>query len=101
MAIRYEFDWYPVEAESNFVKHHVSFDDAISVIQDPLALSILDHASEKTEQRWVTIGMSRSAHLLLVVHTYMEIAVDRVYIRIISARRPTKREQRQYEQNSH
>ncbi len=43
------------------------------------------------------MGLSRDAGLLVVAHTYVEIDEDRVYIRVISARRPTKNEQRQYQ----
>jgi uncharacterized protein len=97
MAVRFEFDWDPAKASSNLEKHKVSFDDAQSVFLDPLALSIPDE--DETEERWVTIGMSSTAKLLLVVHTFIEVAADRAYIRIISARKPNKREKRQYEQN--
>jgi len=68
----------------------------MTVFLDPLSLSRLDDGSN--EERWVTIGLSRDTGLIVVVHTYVEIGEDRVYIRIISARRPTKNEQRQYEE---
>jgi uncharacterized protein len=94
--VRYEFDWDPVNARSNLEKHKASFDDAQSIFLDPLALSTPDE--DTTEERWITIGVSRSAKLLLVVHTFIESAANRLYIRIISARKPNKREKRQYEQ---
>ena len=70
----------------------------MTVFLDPLALSRLDNAHGSGEERWVTIGLSRDTGLIVVVHTYVEIGEDRVYIRIISARRPAKNEQRQYEE---
>jgi len=64
---------------------------------DPLALSRPDD-DQRSEERWITIGLSRAAKLLLVVHTHVALDSDRTYIRIISARKPTKRERRHYEQ---
>jgi uncharacterized DUF497 family protein len=96
---RFEFDWDPAKAARNLAKHRVSFEDAMGVFLDPLALSRLDDA-QGAEERWVTIGLSRGTNLLVVVHTHVEIDDDRIYIRIISARKPSKREKRQYEQES-
>jgi uncharacterized protein len=98
MAVRIEFDWDPAKAASNLVKHQkVSFDEAMTIFRDPLALSRPDDDSAE-EERWVTIGLSRDIRLLVVVHTHVELAADHVYIRIISARKPNKTEKRQYEQ---
>ena len=55
-AMRIEFDWDPAKAASNLDKHGVSFEDAMAVLSDPLALSRLDDDSAH-ETRWVTIGM--------------------------------------------
>jgi uncharacterized protein len=98
MAASIEFDWDPVKAASNVVKHEVSFDEAMTIFQDPLALSRPDDGVGSSEERWVTVGLSRLTRLLLVVHTHVELGRNRVYIRIISARKPTKKEKRQYEQ---
>ena len=95
-TMRFEFDWDVVKAASNLVSHKVSFEEAMTVFLDPLALSRTDDAHD--EERWVTIGMSRTPRLLLVVHTHIEIDDNLMYIRIISARLPTKREKRHYEQ---
>lgn len=95
--MRLEFDWDPAKAASNLAKHEVSFEDAMTIFLDPLALSRPDDASD-TEERWVTIGQSRDTRLLLVVHTHVELGEHHAYIRIISARKPTKRERWQYEQ---
>jgi uncharacterized protein len=95
---RYEFDWDPAKAASNFTKHRISFEQAMTVFLDPLSLSRLDDKHGSDEERWVTIGLSRDTGLMVVVHTYVEVEENRVYIRIISARRPTKNEQRQYEE---
>jgi uncharacterized DUF497 family protein len=96
--MQFEFDWDPAKAESNRLKHGVSFEDAMGAFGDPLALSLLDNVSGQGEERWVTIGRTPAGNLLLVVHTYVELSVERAAIRIISARRPTRREVRQYEE---
>jgi uncharacterized DUF497 family protein len=96
--MRFEFDWDPAKATSNLAKHGVSFEDAMPVFLDPLALSRPDEDSGIGEERWVTMGQGHDGKLLVVVHTHGEIADDIVAVRIISVRRPTKRETRQYEE---
>ena len=96
--MRLEFDWDPEKASSNRARHGVSFEDAMTVFLDPLALSRLDEAHGEPEERWVTLGRSGPGRLLLVVHTYIELIDDRIAIRIISARTATRREARQYEE---
>ena len=98
--MRYEFDRDQTKAKSNLAKHGISFEEAIAVFYDPLALSRLDEDYGANEERWVTRGQAREGRMGLVVHTYVEVAEDRVAIRIISARRPTNREMRQYEQGN-
>lgn len=63
-----------------------------------MALSRLDSVHGLHKERWVTIGLSHDINLMVVVHTYVEFDESWVYIRIISARRPTKNEKRQYEE---
>ena len=77
----------------------MKFEEAMTVFSDPLALSLLDDDSAE-EERWVTLGESNQSKLLVVVHTYMEVSHDVATIRIISARRPTQRERRQYEEQT-
>jgi hypothetical protein len=96
--MRFEFDWDPAKARSNREKHGVSFDQAMGVFADPLALSRLDDDQSAGEERWITLGMAGAGRLLLVVHTHIEISGDRIAIRIISARPATRRETRQYEE---
>ena len=91
-----EFDWDPAKASANAAKHRVSFDEAMTIFADPLALTIAD-PDTVIEERWITIGLSLPSRLLLVVHTHVALDDDHTYIRIISARRPTGRERRHYE----
>jgi uncharacterized DUF497 family protein len=94
--MRYEFDWDPAKAASNLAKHGVAFEDAIAVFHDPLALSRLDEDHGAGEERWITLGLGPDVRLLLVVHTYVERSDDRVTIRVMSARRASRREAAQY-----
>lgn len=93
----YRFDWDPVKAGRNRRKHGITFDLAASVFRDPLAVSILDDDHGDPEERWVTIGLVANGTLLVVSHTYREIGVNAADVRIISARRATSHERRQYE----
>lgn len=92
-----EFEWDPTKAASNLRKHGIDFDLAATVFQDPLALSIRDEEHSAFEERWVTMGWDRERRLLVVSHTDTPAAGDNTPVRIISARRATPRERRQYE----
>ncbi len=94
--MRLLFDWNPRKAESNLSKHATSFDEAMTVFEDGDALTIFDEDHSDDEDRWITLGESAAARLLLVVHTHVEIAEDIALIRVISARPPTRTETSQY-----
>lgn len=83
-----EFDIH--KAKSNLKKHGVSFDEASTALFDPRALCAADPDAEG-ENRWVLVGMSHAAHLLTVVYT-----LRGQRIRIISARKSTRREAHDY-----
>jgi hypothetical protein len=85
-----EFEWDPQKANANLQKHRISFVDAVSVFEDEWALTIEDNSLE--ELRLITIGSDAFGRILVVVYTYRGEAV-----RIISARRATPNERRQYE----
>ncbi len=91
-----EFEWDEDKAASNQKKHRVAFEDAATVFADPLAAIFDDEAHTEEEQREIIIGHSANHQLLLVCFTERAGAV-----RIISARRATKRERRDYEENPH
>jgi uncharacterized DUF497 family protein len=88
------FEWEPQKAKSNLKKHGVSFEEASTAFQDTLSLTIDDPLHSIDEVRAVLIGMSNKNRLLVVVHTEKE---DN--IRIISARKATKKERKNYESN--
>jgi uncharacterized DUF497 family protein len=90
------FEWDPAKARANRVKHGVDFEDAKRVFEDPFQRSRHDR-HEGGEDRWQTIGMVADFLLILVAHTFRDDGADEV-IRIISARRPTRQERKDYEQ---
>lgn len=90
------FEWDPEKAAANVRKHDVEFAEAASVFSDPLARIFADEAHSDFEQRELIIGHSRR-ELLLVV-SFTEFALG--HIRIISARRATKRELHDYQEQA-
>jgi len=86
-----QFTWDPKKAESNLKKHGVSFNEAVTVFADPLALVIEDPLYG---ERAILIGQSERQRLLFTV--FVELAED--WVRIISARRATSHERRRYEE---
>lgn len=98
-AFLYEFEWDLAKAQTNFTKHGMDFERAATVFRDPLALTVPDEEHNETESRWVTIGRDQTDNYVLVVHTFKQLAHDRARIRLISARRPTKVEVRNYEEH--
>jgi uncharacterized protein len=87
-----EFDWDHRKAAKNITKHRVSFDEAKSVFSDPEFITVVDAEHSIDEERYITIGLSGKGRLLILAHTDRE-----GIIRIISARKATKREEKFYE----
>ena len=98
--MRYKFDWDPAKETKNIRKHKVTFRQAATVFRDPNQLSIYDEEHSEVEDRWITIGIDSSGVLRVVVHTFEQISEDVCEIRIISARKATRREARQYREKS-
>lgn len=88
--------WDAAKAQSNLAKHGVSFEQATTVLADPLALTVYDAAHSETEERWFTLGLSSEGKLLAVAHTYRQTAPGHAHVRMISAREATRRERDQY-----
>ena len=89
------FEWDPKKAKENLEIHGISFDEASTAFGDTLSLAIYDPLHSDEEDRFVLIGNSYKNRLLVVVHTER---TDRV--RLISARKATKKERKQYEENA-
>lgn len=88
-----QFEWDPTKAAANLKRHSVSFHAAAAVLEDPLATTFPDETHSEEEARFLTIGASGPGQVLVVAHTERNDTV-----RIISARRATRREREFYEQ---
>ena len=88
------FEWDPSKAARNQRKHGVTFEDAATVFGDDLSITVPDPDHSEEEARFITVGMSSQNRLLIVAHAERG---DR--IRIISARRATRHERREYEES--
>lgn len=92
--------WDDAKARVNLAKHGIGFAEAALVFDDPLHLSVLDRV-ENGEPRWQTVGTVGGVVVILVAHTVAEGDEDGTpveTIRIISARKATRRERRRYEE---
>ena len=96
--MRYDFEWDPKKARSNFRKHGVSFESAATVFRDPHLLSISDEEHSEREERWITMGLSQSGVIVVMSHTFTDLGAGAARIRIISARKATRVERKQYEE---
>jgi uncharacterized DUF497 family protein len=85
-----EIEFDPAKAIRNLKKHGVHFEEAASCLLDPLA-RVREAPDPEDEQRFVLLGMSGAGRLLVVVY-----ALRGENIRLISARKPTKREEKSY-----
>jgi uncharacterized DUF497 family protein len=89
--VSYHFEWNPDKAGRNLTQHEVSFDEARTVFDDSMFITVLDDEHSQDEDRYITIGLSNKKRLLMVAHTEREGR-----IRIISARKATKNEEKFY-----
>jgi uncharacterized DUF497 family protein len=90
------FDWDPSKAAANLKKHQVSFEEAKSVFYDEFAVQFFDEEHSSGEERFLMLGMSSGAKLLIVCHCEREHGE---VIRLISARKATTRESAFYQGN--
>jgi len=95
--LNYNFEWDPKKAAKNYTKHKVSFELAATTFMDRNAVTIFDSDHSEIEDRWITMGISRVGNILTLVHTYKEIDDSNFNIRIISARKSTINEIKQYQ----
>jgi uncharacterized protein len=92
------FEWDPTKARTNRRKHGITFEEAVNVFGDPSALFEQDRIDDETgELRWEAIGLVEGTVVLLVAFAIREEGQDEA-IRLISARRATRKEQKRYGQ---
>jgi uncharacterized protein len=89
-----KFEWDPGKAATNLKKHQVSFEEAKSVFFDEFAVQFFDEEHSSTEGRFLMLGYSSEARLLIVCHCERD---QGHVVRIISARKATKRESAFYQ----
>jgi uncharacterized protein len=85
-----ESEWDPEKAASNFKKHRIRFTEAVTIFRDDWLLTILDEISD--EERYLTVGRGSLGEILAVVYT-----VRGENVGIITARKATRRQCREYE----
>ncbi len=85
-----KIEWDKKKAQRNVVKHSVDFADAVYVLEDINAITVEDACSD--EERFMTLGLDCFGRMLVVVYTFRNDS-----IRLISARKATKNERKQYE----
>ena len=90
-----DFNWDPKKAILNKQKHNITFEEAVTVFFDPLPKIATDPDHSSNENRYILIGHSRKQNLLFVVHLYKEKTDS---IRIISARKATKKEKKDFQE---
>jgi uncharacterized DUF497 family protein len=87
-----EFEWDPEKAAANLRKHGVSFDEAATVLADPLSITVPDPDHSQDEDRYIIVDLSFERRLLIVAFTERSMRV-----RLISARELTATERIAYE----
>jgi uncharacterized DUF497 family protein len=91
-----KFEWDKTKEKNNIQKHGITFEQASYVFADPFALNKFDEEHSNYEDRWIILGKSLNQTLLLVIHTFRNND-DVEFVRIISARKATKKEQQIYQ----
>ena len=89
------FSWDNKKAQLNEIKHKITFEEAKTVFDDENARLIYDPDHSENEDRFIILGLSCKLKILTVVHCYRD---NEHNIRIISARKSTKKEQKQYKE---
>jgi len=92
-----KFEWDRKKENINIKKHNVSFEQASYVFADPFALNRYDEEHSDDEERWILLGKSLNQTILLVVHTFRDND-GKEFVRIISARKATKKEEKAYKE---
>ncbi|MFZ3138793.1 MAG: BrnT family toxin [Thermodesulfovibrionales bacterium] len=92
-----EFRWDTNKSKENLKKHGVSFEEAAEVFDDPLHVSILDKRFDYFDERWITIGSLKKGSIIVAGHLYYLTENGNEIIKIITARKATKKERQEYE----
>lgn len=91
-----ELTWDEDKNRESRKKHGIDFKELSEIFDDPLHISILDKRFDYFEERWITIGATKKGKVLVVGHLYF-IEEENEHIKIITARKATRKEREQYE----
>ena len=94
----FQFEWDEVKADANARKHGVTFELASTVFHDPRLLTVADLEHSGTEERWFSVGCADNGVVLSVVYLWSDTDPAATNIRLISARKSTQAESRQYQE---
>ena len=92
-----KFEWDRKKETINIKKHGVTFEQASYVFADPFALNRYNEEHSEDEERWILLGKSLNQTILLVAHTFRDND-GKEFVRIISARKATKKEEKSYQE---
>ncbi len=93
---QFQFEWNEGKAVANLLKHGVSFELASSIFSDPRILTLADTAHSESEERWFSIGLANNGVPMTVSYLWTDVGAGLIKIRLISARRSTAIEIRNY-----
>lgn len=90
--------WDEKKNKANIKNHGVSFDEAKEILDDPFHISILDTRFDYSEERWISLGSTTKGKIIVMAYAYYLSENVEERIRIITARKATKKEREQYEE---
>ncbi len=93
-----KIEWDEKKNKENIKNHGVDFKEAADVFEDPLSASALDKRFDYHDERWITFGITKSGKVIAVGHLYWLSNDGEEHVRIITARKATKKEREQYEE---
>ena len=94
----FQFEWDEIKADANASKHGVTFDLASTLFYDPRLLTVADLRHSETEERWFSVGCAGNGVVLSVVYLWSDADPAATNVRLISARKSTQAEVRQYQE---
>ena len=94
----FQFEWDQAKADGNLRKHGLSFELASTVFFDPSLLTVADLKHGEPEELWFSIGIAGNGLVISLVYLWFETDPAAIKIRLISARRATPAERRQYQE---
>ena len=95
---QFQFEWDEIKVAANVYKHGISFELAATIFYDPRIVTVADLVHNETEERWLSIGIAANGSILCIVYLWSESEPLLTKIRLISARKATPVEVKQYEE---